>query len=424
MMFILFFIAYQCIQIILIPGIIVFILWRLFKRKQTFGCVKDRLGWVTRNTGAQSVWIQAVSMGETLAAESIIKDLAANKHQIYLTGSTAGAAHVSKNFHATHRAYLPFDFLPSILLAFWRIKPKALIIIEGDWWPNLVMVAKIFSIPVYGLNARVTPHTGWRKMFFNFMCRMVIRHVTQIFVQTEADAQAFVANSIPQDKLQVLGNIKAYNVTVKVADRQLVKQPQPFPVIMAGSIHPGEATIFLDTYGALKKEFSNLKLIIVPRHLHWISELTTMAANQGNIFILRNRPDTAFATTLAEHDIIIGGAMGIMFDLYAYASLFYLGGTFVTVGGHNLLEPAVWGVSSIVGPYHINCADTLDNLKKCGAGFIARSQKELYQQSKALLSDTANLAALGTAAENWLAQDAQVCKAGLQSFYRQANLES
>lgn len=422
MFFIPFFIAYQFIQITFIPEIIILFIWRFAKGKQTFGNVLERMGWVPHNTATSSVWIQAVSMGETLAAECIIKDLVKNDHVVYLTGSTAGAAHVSKNFQTTHRAYLPFDFLPCILLAFWRIKPKALIIIEGDWWPNLVMVAKILRIPVYGMNARVTNHTGLRKMFFNFICRTVISHVTQLFVQTNADFGAFARNGIPENKLHVLGNIKAYNVAIKVADRQLVKQPQPFPVIMAGSIHPGEAAVFLDTYGALKKDFPDLKLIVVPRHLHWINELTTMAANHGSIFILRTKPETSFATTLAENDIIIGGAMGIMFDLYAYASLFYLGGTFITVGGHNLLEPAVWGVASIVGPHHINCADTLGHLQRCGAGFVAPDQTSLYQQSKDLLANSSDLMLRGNAAEHWLIQDAATCKTGLLRFYKQANL--
>lgn len=418
-MLLLFFIGYQCLQVVALPFIVFFITWRKWKGKKTFGIAAHRFGWVPRNTGQASIWIQAVSVGETLAAEYFIKDLAHNGQSVYLTSGTTSAAQISKNFRTTHRAYLPFDYLPCILLAFWRIKPKALIIIEGDWWPNLVMVSRLLRVPVYGLNARVTNHTPLRRLMFKIMSRSIIRNCTKLFVQTDADAQAFANNGINAKKIQVLGNIKAFNVAAKLKALHLQKHALPFPVLMAGSIHPGEADIFLGCFGALKRQFPTLKLIVVPRHLHWLDELTKEAWDLGNVFVLRSKPDATFAKTLADNDIIIGGSLGIMFELYAYASLFYLGGTFVHVGGHNLLEPAVWGIASIVGPNHANCADTLQYLQQHGAGFVAKNGATLLEQSAKLLSDPTRLATTGAAAARWLEEDAQRCDKALQQFVAQ-----
>jgi 3-deoxy-D-manno-octulosonic-acid transferase len=415
MLFILFFICYQVLQIIALPIVCFYLTWRGYKGKKIFGNFTHRMGFIpTSNNG--SIWIHGVSVGETLAAEYFCNDLTASGKSVYLTSGTPGAVHVSKHFHVAQRSFLPFDFLPCMLLAFWRIKPTALIIIEGDWWPNLVMLAKIFRIPVYGLNARVTNHTGLRSVLFKIIGYGVVRNVSRLFVQTATDAQAFANNGVAQKKIQVLGNIKAYNVVAKLTALNLHKHLTATPVFMAGSIHPGEIEVFLTCFGELKKQFPRLKCIIVPRHLHWLEDLTKRANQYGNVFVLRNKPDATFAQTLVDHDIIIGGALGIMFELYAYASLFLLGGTFVTVGGHNLLEPAVWGIASIVGPHHANCLDTLQHLQQYDAGFVAHDDTELLKISHKLLSSPDQLATAGAAAARWLEQDAKICGQALHEF--------
>ena len=415
-MFILFFIGYQMLQLLALPGVVAFFILRTYKGKQTFGNVAHRFGFVPRNTGTPSIWFHAVSIGETLATEYFIHDLATSGQKIYLTSGTAGAVQVSKQFSVTHRAYLPFDFLPCMLLAFWRIKPKALVIIEGDWWPNLIMVAKLFRVPVYGLNARVTARTGWRKLLFKIMCLGVLCTIKQIFTQSDQHAQIFVDNGVPLNAVQRLGNIKAYNVWAKRKALNIIAKAPLYKVIMAGSIHPGEAAIFFDCYASLKKQFPALKLIVVPRHLDWLEQCTAMAKEIGNTYVLRSKPDAAFAATLDNHDIIIGGALGIMFELYAYASLFHLGGTFVPIGGHNLLEPAIWGIASIVGPHHHACVDTLQNLERVQAGSVALDGKALLEQSAQYLADPATLAAAGVRAALWLAADANRCSEALQRF--------
>lgn len=416
MIFILFFISYQVLQLLALPGFLALLVLRTYKGKQTFGNVAHRFGFVPRNIGAPSIWFHAVSVGETLATEYFIHDLATTSEKIYLTSGTAGAVQVSKQFSVTYRAYLPFDFLPCILLAFWRIKPKALVIIEGDWWPNLIMVAKLFRVPVYGLNARVTARTGWRKQLFKIMCLGLLRNIKQIFTQSDQYTQIFVDNGVPINTVETLGNIKAYNVWAKRKALNIIAKAPLHKVIMAGSIHPGEAAVFFDCYTMLKKQFPNLKLIVIPRHLHWLEQCTAMAKEIGSTYVLGVKPDTTFAATLDNHDIIIGGALGIMFELYAYASLFHLGGTFVPIGGHNLLEPAVWGIASIVGQHHHACADTLQDLKRVQAGSVALDGKALLEQSAKYLADPASLTAAGLRAALWLAADAHRCSEALQRF--------
>lgn len=410
------FILYQLLQVSLAPFIFFYLLYRVIKKKPTIGVLTHRLGFVPRNEHPPAVWIHAVSVGETLATEYFIQDLIKQKHIVYLTGGTAGARQVSKDFQASYRAYLPFDFMPCIILAFWRIKPKALIILEGDWWPNLIMVAKLLHIPVYGLNARVTPRYGIRAFLFKNMSRILLLHINKLIVQTQNDATLFKKAGIEPTKIEVLGNIKAYNVAAKRHALKLSKKNTPWPVLMMGSVHPGEIKDFLGSYAFLKLRYPRLKCIIAPRHLHWLEELIELASEQGNTFVLKAKPDEAFLETLATHDIIIGGALGIMFELYAYASLFYLGGTFVKVGGHNLLEPAVWGIASLVGPHHQNCLDTLQHLRSVGAGFIAPTASSLQEQSASLLANLAELEERGAAAGQWLALEAAQCEKALKEF--------
>lgn len=410
------FILYQVLQLLLAPFIFFYLLYRLIKKKPTIGVLAHRLGFVPRNVKLPAIWVHAVSVGETLAAEYFIQQLSTQGQTVYLTSGTAGARQVSKHFQTAYSAYLPFDFLPCILLAFWRIRPNALIILEGEWWPNLIMVAKLLHIPIYGLNARVTQRQGIRALLFKIISGSLLRHVTRLFVQTQKDATLFKNAGVPTEALEVLGNIKAYNVAAKRHALKLIKKNPPWPVLMIGSVHVGEIKDFLGSYAFLKLRYPRLKCIIVPRHLHWLEELIELASEHGHTFVLKSKPDETFLETLATHDIIVGGALGIMFELYAYASLFYLGGTFVTVGGHNLLEPAVWGIASLVGPHHQNCLDTLQHLRSIGAGFVAPTASSLQEQSTALLANLAELEERGAAAGQWLALEAAECEKALKEF--------
>lgn len=417
MIFLLFALIYQCGQIIALPGIFCWICWRFLKHKKSVGIWTHRLGFVPSAKKNNPIWFHAASVGETLAPEYFINELAAQGQTIYMTGGTLSGFGMSKNFRVAGRALLPFDFLPCILLAYYRIRPKALVIIEGDWWPNLIIVARLLRIPIYGLNARVSKKSSWGALIFRMLCKNIIQSVDKLFVQTTTDADLFVQNGINQNKIAVLGNIKTYNVFEKRLSLSIPKFTYPFPVLMAGSIHPSEDKIFLRAFELLKKDFPALKMIIVPRHLHWLAMLTEEAKKYGSVFVLKDKVGNhLLEEQFKSCDIIIGGALGIMFDLYAHATLFYLGGTFVPVGGHNLLEPASWGIPSIVGPYHSNCKDTLTKLTQCNAGFIAHDATRLYEISAAILQDPEQARKMEEATLTWLMQEAGACKQSLSDF--------
>ena len=244
-------------------------------------------------------------------------------------------------------------------------------------------------------------------MFGPFM-RLLLKNCNSVLTQSDADQVAFI-NTIGLNKETVhsLGNIKAFNVFAKRRHYPTAQQAI-FPVLLAGSIHPKEDLIYLALFKKLKSLVPNLKLVLVPRHFHWQEALIEHAQDTGykTTVWTEEVPQTTPHQLLASADIILVCRFGMLFELYQYATIFFLGGTFVPVGGHNLLEPAAWGTPAIVGPYHANCKSTLVSLERDGAAKQVNNEQELFNTAKEILCDGQKLAAMQQANNAWIKKEA------------------
>jgi 3-deoxy-D-manno-octulosonic-acid transferase len=326
------------------------------------------------------------------------------------------------NIKADYISFLPYDFLPSMLLTYARIKPKALIIVEAELWPNLLSIAKFKKVPAYLLNARISPRSMSRVQTFKTIFRTLINCFTAILTQTERDAELFSQLGIPDEKINVLGNLKSFNVVEKKANylNHLGNKPQHpsnMKILLAGSIHPSEDLIYLELFKILKNHHPSLKLILAPRHFSWQDELIhNVKKSEHSFFVwteqhpLQTIDHSSFSQAiehvLALHDIILVCKLGELFTLYPYADIFFLGGTFVPVGGHNLLEPAVWSIPSIVGPHYQNCADFVERLKKLNGIITVQTKDDLITQTNQLLLNQPLREAIGLTSYQLVNQEA------------------
>jgi 3-deoxy-D-manno-octulosonic-acid transferase len=379
--------------------------------------------------------------------ELIIAIKAHNPHaDCYVTVGTLAGMRIAQTqlTHIDHLSYLPYDFLACIWCAYTRIKPTALIVVESELWPNLISVGHYKKIPLILLNARMSQRSRKRQALVRNFFNQLYNYFDIIFAQSEQDKRSFEERGITT-RIEVLGNLKAYNVVGKkerMANTQderdckpneeqktgrlewqaqrkrswLYRETRPL-TLLVGSLHPGEADIYCTMFTHLRTTHPNLKLIVAPRHFGWQEELIAKVKNTGRRFFVWTegtisptmQPEVRahkLKDIVQNHDIILVCTLGELFGLYQYADIFFLGGTFVPVGGHNLLEPAVWGVPTIVGPHYHNCTDIVNRLKHVKGIAQVNTTKELETVTRAMLDDQTVRTDMGKFSQTWLHEEA------------------
>lgn len=431
------FVIYQVLQIILLPFIIIFMLI-IQRKKRILGSLKERLGFIPKTHKKQSIiWFHAVSVGEVLAVQELVHDLQKKQPgtSCYITVGTIAAKKMAHdNIKAHHISFLPYDFLPCMLLAYFRIRPKAIIIVEADLWPNLILIGWLKKIPLYLLNARVNPRSqkkmGQLWLFFKAM----YNSFTALYIQSERDLNQFKEIGVNPKKLNLLGNIKAFNVVAKKEScyhpsKKIKNTDRRYDILLAGSIHPTEDVTYLKMFRELKVEFPQLKLILAPRHFSWKEEFVKHVSETGFPFFmwdetvqLSSKQGQAFELKLDEifetHEIILLCKLGELFTVYPYAEIFFLGGTFVPVGGHNLLEPAVWGVAPIIGPHYQNCLDIVDKLDKIDGIIKVPDNDSLTQLTRFCLTEN-RYVKIGKESKDWITHESEVVKQSLEHLRKE-----
>ncbi len=432
MFLLLFFFAYQALQIISLPAVSLYMLMRLLKKKP-FGPWRERLGFVPSPRSKSPVlWLHAVSVGEVLSIENFIKQCKRENPTMicYLTCGTIGGMQVAKKLPADHVSFMPFDFLVPMILAFKRIRPIALVIIEAEIWPNLLMLAHFKKIPLYLLNGRINPTSAQKRRFIGFLYRLF----THVFAQHQDAVEQFTKLGLPQHKISILGDIKAWNVSEK--KQALLAQeshkaniaPHPYIIVLAGSLHAGELDVYLNTYQNLKKHTPTLRLILVPRHFHWQQELIEKITGRGLPFTLwttatptptsLNDLGCSLNSLFSQTDILVICKLGMLFFLYPFADVYCLGGTFVPVGGHNLLEPAVWGNPCIIGPHYHMCRDIAESLHAAGGLLKAATAQELQNHLQHLITHSPLREEMGNKNKTWLTLQAETTGAKIHDFIK------
>ncbi len=392
----------------------------------------ERLGWVAATPSDQPVvWLHAVSVGEVLALQNLILHIKLQNPTAlcYVTvGTLSGKKVAQTHVPADYISFLPFDFLPCMILAYKRINPQILIIMEGDLWPNLLMVGRLKKIPLFLLNARVSARSEKNMFRASRIFGTLLNSFSLIFSQAQTDNEKFQQLGVHLCKLHVLGNLKAFNVIEKKeALEKKETQPEtyvPFQILLAGSIHPGELLHYIELFKALKQQHHNLRMILAPRHFGWQAQLSHALSSSGFSHVVwdeKNKPNVhqqsmtqVLTEIFSHHDILAVCTLGKLFNLYRHANLFFLGGTFVTIGGHNLLEPAVWGIPMVVGPHHANCKEHADELEAAGALIKVTNLQQLIDQTDALLNNKNRLLIMGEQAEHWLAVQADAVENNLK----------
>ncbi|WP_173497798.1 MULTISPECIES: lipid IV(A) 3-deoxy-D-manno-octulosonic acid transferase [Shewanella] len=371
---------YSTILYLLSPLLIVYLAFRAIKSPDYRGRWGERFG-LTR-LKSTDVLVHSVSMGETLAAIPLIRLIMQSHPELSITVTTTsptGSAEVRKAFgDSVQHCYLPFD-LPWCVRRFLRqVSPKSCIIMETELWPNLVALAAKRGVRLMLANARLSAKSAAQYAKRPKLSRPMLQRLDVIAVQTRVEAQRFIELGVSQDRVTVCGSLK-FDLSItpeRLANAKLLRQTwgrETSPIWVAGSVHPGEFDAMLTAHRQLLAQWPDALLIIAPRHPEQFSAVAEFVASQGFESVRRSGNLPVTATT----QVLVGDTMGELLTFYGAADQAFVGGTLITNGGHNPLEPVAMGVPVMVGPNHWDFAQITQMLADAGGLRVVTSADEL-----------------------------------------------
>jgi len=446
MFWIVLFICYELVQLFCLPFVIPYTLVKNLNATQPTHIVAEQLGFIPASDRTKKViWIHGLSAGEISSLQELTHEIRKNMPNTlcYITaGTQEGIKVAQQQLNPDYVSLLPHDDALSMAIAFDKINPQAIILLEHEVHPTLIMLAKHKSIPVYLLNAQYTSNTRKNLETYGFFYRDLFNSFNTVFVQSDNDKIAFEKTGVISDKIRAIGNIKAYNVLPKkialMPDiRDFIQnyhiQPEHSPtkptrptILLVGSVHKDEVDYYLNVFKTLKPTHPDLKLILAPRFFDWKELLGQKLKNSGYTSTIFDNAQACptepkklleFITQelLPKNDIIAICLLGKLFVMYPLADIFFLGGTFLThIGGHNLLEPAAWSNPTILGPCYQNTKDIADELKLHNAVIQVQNEQELIAQAKFLLDNKQERIDMGNRAGAWLETEATRVKTNVQ----------
>lgn len=351
----------------------------------------ERYGYCRNKVAPDGIMLHSVSVGETLAAIPLVRALRHRYPALPITVTTmtpTGSERVMSAFGKdVHHVYLPYD-LPCAMNRFFDIvRPKLVIVMETELWPNMVSALNKRQIPLVIANARLSERSakGYGKLS-SFMCRL-LNKITLIAAQNDEDASRFLSLGLKRNQLAVTGSLKFdISVTPELAARAVTLRRQwasRRQVWIAASTHDGEETIILQAHRQLQDTFPDLLLILVPRHPERFPDARNLVQKAGFSFTLRSSGEIPSAST----QVVIGDTMGELMLLYGIADLAFVGGSLVERGGHNPLEPAAHAIPVLMGPHTFNFKDICARLRQDDGLITVTSTDSLVKEVSTLLTD-------------------------------------
>nr|MDK2850636.1 3-deoxy-D-manno-octulosonic-acid transferase [Candidatus Cloacimonadota bacterium] len=318
------------------------------------------------------ILIHAASVGEINAVVPLIKELIKHKQSILInTFTVSGKDRAKELFPKLEVRLAPLDLYSLRISQLRAIKPKLILIVETEIWPNLLYAAGNFHIPVIFINARISAKTLSRYLRFGNLLRLISPSVTKVLAQSELD----------QERLQKLfpihvenaGNLK-YCLNLPAYDTSQVRSNYMFNeddfIIVWGSSRPREEELIVSYLPLLRKSIPNLRLILAPRHPKRSSDIARLLKDYDYVSYSEINQKRSRA------EIVLIDTLGHLTEAYSISDISIVGGSFYDFGGHNPLEPAFYGKCIIMGEYYSSCRDSVQELLKAGA-IILSSRENL-----------------------------------------------
>ena len=357
----------------------------------------------------ESIWIHAVSVGEVLTARALLQELRERypRLRIFLSTTTITGHQVARNNlrHIDEVFYFPFDFGFIVRRTLRLVRPRLFIMMETELWPNLLRACRARGVNTLLVNGRISSRSYPRYKLARPFFRHVLAHVDRFCMQSEESARRIIDMGADPARVTVTGSLKFDSLErpgpAAASERGRNRVLRYFrisperPVVIAASTLKGEEEPVLEAFQRLRATRPNALLIVAPRKPERFDDVERLARRTGLSVARRTelRVDAEPRT-----DIVVLDTIGELAQLFQVATVVFVGGSLVDAGGHNILEPAVFGKPIVFGPYMQNFAEIARAFLDHGAGIEVKNGRELETAVLELMADPVRRASLGAAA--------------------------
>jgi len=393
---------YSLLTAVLTPVVLIRLALRGLKSPAYFRRWRERFGLFPDPGFRQTIWIHAVSVGEVNAAIPLIRSLMETYQDsdfVVTTITPTGSDRVQQVFgNQVFHVYLPYD-LPGAVKRFLRkIRPRLAVIMETEIWPNLFRFSHKQGIPVVVANARLSEMSLKGYKWVQTLAAMAFNHARHVAAQTRTDADRMLRLGCNPEKIHIVGSLK-FDIQIDEETRRtgaLYRQKLGADrrIWIAASTHPDDEKEVLQAYVMLKKAYPDLLLVLVPRHPERFAQAAQNCRNRGLNTQLRS--EHGFCDDQA--DVFVVDTMGELLPFYAAADFAFVGGSIANVGGHNVLEAAVFSLPVLVGPNTHNFAEINQLLSACGGSVTVQNAEDIVREIRQLIESPEQCRRMGEAA--------------------------
>ncbi len=409
----LFNLVYLAAYLVMLP----IILWRRVRAGRSLGNPAQRIfGRVPRSSGdAPVVWFHAVSVGEVNQLQTLLDRLKQQKPdwQIVVSTTTATGMQLARQkFPQLTTFWFPIDFSWAVRAALRRVRPALLVLTELELWPNLIDMASRQRIPLTVINGRLGEKSfhGYRR--FSWLTQPMFTKLNLVVTQDSQNARRFVDLGTPATRVQVAGSLKFDNAWQQAARwqsaellqpvRQLYALPDRQWLLVAGSTQAPEESMIGTVYQQLVTRYPKLRLVVVPRHPHRADEVARQLAGSGLTVVRRTSGQQIGVPESAPAPVLLVDTIGELGLWWSLAGLAFVGGSFGSRGGQNMLEPAAAGCATCFGPNTWNFAQIVADMQTAGAGREVPDMSGLSEFIERCLADSGGADRLGQTAREFV----------------------
>jgi 3-deoxy-D-manno-octulosonic-acid transferase len=379
---------YNLLSLIFSPVLFIVYLINALTRHNIIKGTWQRFGFIPKRKDAKDVplfWLHAVSVGETIAARAVwpeIQKALPDWQMAHSTFTDTGMGEVTKGVENRGIIfYMPFDFFICVWMAFSRLRPRLLVLMETELWPNLLFMAKMYGCKLMVVNGRISDDTARDARMAISLYRWMTSRVDLFCMQSQEDATRIISLGASPDKVRVSGNVKFDQamVSVTLGEEAILRNnlglKRDEPVLLAGSTHPGEEEIVMQAYRIVKNNHPETRLVIAPRHITRGAEIEELIKAHGFSAVRKTKINDDFI--VPPDAVLILDTIGELAKAYSMCTAAFVGGSLVNIGGHNILEPMGLGKPAIFGPHMNNFRDITELALNNGVGFKVENADDL-----------------------------------------------
>jgi 3-deoxy-D-manno-octulosonic-acid transferase len=405
------YLLYSAVTLAIFVVVSPYFLYQAVRYKKYIGSLRQRLGFLPiafNVDGDASIWIHAVSVGEALTARALAADLKTRypRLRLFVSTTTIGGQQVARRSLSNIDGvfYFPFDWTFIVRRTLRIVRPRVFIMMETEIWPNLLRECRLQGVKTVMINGRISSRSYPRYKLIRRFFRRVLDDVDRFCMQSEESARRIVELGADPGRVSVTGSLKFDSLELppagghgKPRERVLrfFRLAPGRTVIIAGSTMRGEEAAVLRAVGRIKATIPTALVVLAPRQPERFAEVERIARDTGLVTARRSElPIDAEPRA----DVVVLDTIGELAQLYQVATAVFVGGSLADHGGHNILEPAIFGKPIVFGPYMHNFREIADAFTTNDAAIQVRSEQELAEALLTLATDPVRRARLGAAA--------------------------